>query len=128
MSKKGANRLSRNKATFKTPRTVSKSKAKTSKRLPVRGIDYPTTTLADASNYKEVGGMEWAMQKGYAHVKRLNEKDAKTVLTFLQLCNSSQQYSDALGDLMYYNNPWGWLEKYDDAGGNLKDLKVKAKL
>ena len=25
---------------------------------------------------------------------------------------------------MYYNNPWGWLERFDDAGGNLSLLRL----
>lgn len=72
---------------------------------------------------REAEGYLWAKKHGYAHVNRLGEKQARELLSFLK--PDDDMYSDALGDLVSYDNTWGWLELYANAGGDLQKLNIQ---
>ena len=72
---------------------------------------------------REGEGYLWAKKHGYAHVNRLGEKQASELLSFLK--PDDDMYSDALGDLVSYDNTWGWLELYANAGGDLQKLNIQ---
>ena len=58
-------------------------------------------------------------QNSYAHTSRLGEKEAREILSVLK--PADDMFSDALGDLIAYDNAWCWLEAYANAGGNLQN-------
>lgn len=80
------------------------------------------TVFADV---KDAEGLSWAKQHGLAHVTKLGEVEAKYLLSYLKMSPTDELYSDALGDLVYCDNTWGWLEAYAKAGGDLTRLHVR---
>ena len=86
-----------------------------------------TLTLATSTVFadvKDAEGRSWAKQHGLAHIRKLGEAEAKYLLLYLKISPTDDMYSDALGDLVYCDNVWGWLEAYAKAGGDLTKLKV----
>lgn len=59
----------------------------------------------------------WAIKHGFIHVRRVSKEDAHIILEPLGL----HQDTDA------YNlwNPWGYLQKFVEAGGDLERLNLK---
>lgn len=74
----------------------------------------------------EVPGVLWAMKYGLIHVRRVSREDAHIILEPLGLKMDTDAYNDAFGALSF-GNPWGYLQKFVEAGGDLKRLNITQK-
>ena len=111
----------------RSPRKSARQK----KAVQNLGLDVPdpyrdsSVTFSDPVDAKDIGGMLWAIQQGYSHIKKVSKSDAVKVLQHLKL--NHNDYNDALGELVSTENPWGWLELFANKNGNLSSLSVKPK-
>ena len=90
-------------------------------------VDTLDSPYRDLRDWTKVEGLLWARQSGFAHLVKVTTKDAMTILDFLQI-TAEDELSDGYGDLVLYNNPWSWLQLYDEAGGDWQKLSVKPRL
>lgn len=81
----------------------------------------------DPRDWTKVEGLPWARQSGFAYLVKVKAKDAMTILNFLQI-TAEDELSDGYGDLVLYNNPWSWLQRYNEAGGDWQKLSVRPRL
>lgn len=119
------------------PRKRSRSKLRSSSRPPPkkdrRTVDKPDivdtldSPYRDLRDWTKVEGLPWARQSGLAHLVKVKAKDAMTILEFLQI-TAEDELRDGYGDLVLHNNPWSWLQRFDEAGGDWQKLSVKPHL
>lgn len=72
----------------------------------------------------EVPGVLWAEKYGLIHVRKFSREDARIMLDSLGLNADTDEYNDAFGALIF-GNPWGYLQKFVEAGGDLKRLNIQ---
>ncbi len=104
----------------KRPRNRSTPKqtgSRVSPSVTVQGVKYVDPSL-------NVPGVPWAMKHGFIHVRRVSQKDARIILEPLNL--TPDEHSDAFGTLIF-GNPWGYLQKFAEAGGDFHLLGVRQK-
>ena len=100
---------------------VRKRRRVTLARL-VPGKDYPMFDAPDP--HVVIPGVAWADKNGYSHVKKLSQRDARTVLARLKL--EDQEANDAFG-AMLFGNPLYWLQAYAKDGGDFSLLHIRCK-
>ena len=71
-----------------------------------------------------VPGGGWAKKHGFVHVRHVSKEDAHIILEPLGL--DPHDYSDAF-DAVIFGNPWGYLLKFVEAGGDLQRLNIRQK-
>lgn len=116
------------------PSKKSSAKVMTRSNSPVRkrrrvtlarllpGKDYPMFDAPDP--HVVIPGVAWADKNGYSHVKKLSQRDARTVLARLKL--EDQEANDAFG-AMLFGNPLYWLQAYAKDGGDFSLLHIRCK-
>lgn len=119
----------------KRSRTGNSKKAKAKGRfLPMlTGGDPPLPDSVFALNLQgpqdplKLYGMPWALKHGYAHVLACTEKDADIILETLGISplDTPEKHSTAYAQLVEWELPWRWLQLFDEAGGDFRQLSIK---
>lgn len=121
--------------TGKRSRTGNSKKAKAKGRfLPMfTGGDPPLPDSVFALNLQgpqdllKLYGMPWALERGYAHLLACSKKDADIILETLGISplDTPEKHNTAYAQLVEWELPWRWLQLFDEAGGDFRQLSIK---